>query len=80
MPTEVTPPASGLAPSAVDRRGIPPSSSPEGLTRAEVDERVQAGLVNASDERTSRTIREIVRSNVLTPFNFLLGASASSSC
>ena len=70
----MTPPASGPAPTAVDRRGVPPSSSPAGLTRAEVDERVRAGLVNASDERTSRTIGEIVRANVLTPFNFLLGS------
>jgi cation-transporting P-type ATPase E len=65
---------SSQAPPVVDRRGVPPSSSPTGLTAAEVAERVRAGLVNASDERTSRTVGEIVRANVLTPFNFLLGA------
>ena len=57
---------------SVDRRGIAWSSSPDGLTQAEVDARLEAGLVNASDDRTSRTVGEIVRANVLTPFNVIL--------
>jgi cation-transporting ATPase E len=44
-----------------------------GLTTAEVAARVQRGQVNAVEERTSRTLAEIVRSNVLTRFNAILG-------
>ncbi len=43
-----------------------------GLTAAEVAERVATGRTNAFETRTSRTIGEIVRSNVLTYFNGLL--------
>jgi cation-transporting ATPase E len=39
-----------------------------------VRQRVDAGLTNAVEVRTSRTVLEIVRANVLTFFNFLLGA------
>jgi len=46
---------------------------PEGLTAAEAAERVARGQVNAADERTSRTFGEIVRANVLTRFNAILG-------
>ena len=45
-----------------------------GLTSAEVDERVEAGLVNRAVARPSRTLTEIIRANVLTRFNALLGA------
>nr|WP_223128510.1 HAD-IC family P-type ATPase [Terrabacter sp. MAHUQ-38] len=47
---------------------------PTGLTSAEVAERVSRGAVNRLDERTSRSIAEIVRANVLTRFNAILGA------
>ena len=47
---------------------------PEGLTAAEVAERVSRGAVNQLTERTSRSIGEIVRANVLTRFNAILGA------
>ncbi|MGI8756846.1 MAG: HAD-IC family P-type ATPase [Acidimicrobiales bacterium] len=43
-----------------------------GLTTAEVASRVAAGLVNEVDDRTSRTIGEIVRANVFTRFNAIL--------
>ena len=43
-----------------------------GLTAAEVEARVTAGRTNATSVRTSRTIGEIVRSNVFTIFNGLL--------
>lgn len=46
----------------------------EGLTNAEVQQRVRAGLVNKVTERPSRTTGEIVRANVVTRFNILLGA------
>jgi cation-transporting P-type ATPase E len=45
-----------------------------GLSREEVRQRLQAGLVNRVPERPSRTTKEIVKANVLTRFNFLLGA------
>lgn len=44
-----------------------------GLTPAEVDERVAAGQVNDIPAAPSRTVRQIVRANVLTRFNALLG-------
>ncbi|MCE0763612.1 cation-translocating P-type ATPase [Pseudonocardia kujensis] len=43
-----------------------------GLTAAEVAERVAAGRTNAVDARTSRSVGQIVRANVVTPFNGLL--------
>jgi cation-transporting ATPase E len=45
----------------------------EGLTEVEVAERVARGQVNDVPATPSRTVREIVRSNVLTRFNALLG-------
>jgi len=44
--------------------GIADSASrtgPQGLTSAEVEQRVRSGLVNVADERTSRTLGEIFR-------------------
>jgi cation-transporting ATPase E len=46
-----------------------------GLTAAEVHVRTANGLVNDAGERTSRTLGEIVRANVLTRFNAILGAA-----
>lgn len=46
----------------------------DGLTAAEVAERVATGRTNVTEARTSRTIAEIVRANVLTVFNALLAA------
>src|SRR5690242_11208239 len=44
-----------------------------GLTADEVARRVRDGQVNTADTRTSRTLTEIVRANVLTRFNAILG-------
>jgi cation-transporting ATPase E len=44
-----------------------------GLSAAEVEQRVAQGLVNDTGERTSRTLGEIVRANVFTRFNAILG-------
>ncbi|HEX6147966.1 MAG TPA: HAD-IC family P-type ATPase, partial [Acidimicrobiia bacterium] len=53
----------------------PELASPEGgLTETEVRQRIEAGLVNQVQERPSRTAGEIVRANVVTRFNILLGA------
>jgi len=63
------PPAAETPPELANR----PETSPQGLTAAEVSERTTAGLTNASGERTSRTLTEIVRANVFTRFNAILG-------
>ncbi|WP_076260582.1 HAD-IC family P-type ATPase [Intrasporangium flavum] len=52
---------------------LSPDAAP-GLTSAEVAERVARGQVNRLAERTSRSLGEIVRANVLTRFNAILGA------
>ena len=46
---------------------------PEGLSSDAVRIRVEQGLTNAAEQRTSRTFTEIVRANVLTRFNAILG-------
>lgn len=48
-------------------------SSLDGLSGAEVAERVARGLTNAVPPAPSRTVREILRANLLTRFNALLG-------
>jgi cation-transporting ATPase E len=45
-----------------------------GLSASQVAERVAAGRTNAVDIRTSRTVGQIIRGNVFTFFNGLLGA------
>jgi cation-transporting ATPase E len=44
-----------------------------GLTTAEVEERMQDGRVNDVPSTTSRTTQQIVRSNIFTRFNAILG-------
>jgi cation-transporting ATPase E len=44
-----------------------------GLTAAEVEARVARGQTNGGGERTSRSYAEIVRANVFTRFNAILG-------
>ena len=46
----------------------------DGLSAAEVAERVARGLVNDVPSAPTRTIGQIVRANVLTRFNLLLGS------
>jgi cation-transporting ATPase E len=45
-----------------------------GLSSAEVAERVTRGQVNDVPSRSSRSVREIVRANVFTRFNAIIGA------
>jgi cation-transporting P-type ATPase E len=45
-----------------------------GLDQAEVRARVQAGLVNTAPPMPGRTVGQILRANVLTRFNAILGA------
>ncbi|MEU6817193.1 HAD-IC family P-type ATPase [Streptomyces sp. NPDC046860] len=51
----------------------PRATRPAGLTRAEVAERVARGLVNDVPVRSSRSLGEIVRGNVFTRFNAIIG-------
>ena len=44
-----------------------------GLTSAQVAERRSRGRANGGGERTSRPVAEILRANILTRFNFILG-------
>lgn len=49
-----------------------------GLTKKEVEERIEKGLVNYDNQPKTKTIKEIITTNVFTYFNFLnifLGAS-----
>jgi len=47
--------------------------SPDGLTAAEVRLRTERGLVNTTDRTSTRSIWSIVKANVLTRFNAILG-------
>ncbi|MDO4243725.1 MAG: cation-translocating P-type ATPase [Actinomyces sp.] len=46
-----------------------------GLSAAQVEQRVQQGLTNAYEEKTSRSAVQILRANVLTIFNGILGSA-----
>src|ERR1035441_1319328 len=59
-----TPPAAGAAIAETPAAG---------LTSAQVAERRSRGLANTGGERTSRSVAEILRANILTRFNFILG-------
>ena len=45
-----------------------------GLSAAEVAQRTTAGRVNRTDDRSSRTVGEIIRANVFTRFNAVIAA------
>lgn len=47
------------------------TTSLQGLSSAEVAERVQQGLLNHPVAAPTRSIRQIVRDNIITPFNIL---------
>lgn len=73
MPS-VSPVTPDLSP---DGSGSPRASvgeGPHGLTDQEVAERVAAGLVNQVDDQVGRSVGDIIRANVFTRFNALLGA------
>ncbi|MFD6528861.1 HAD-IC family P-type ATPase [Streptomyces sp. NPDC060184] len=53
--------------------GAPPPYDPRGLSTAEVAERVARGEVNDVPVRSSRSVTEIVRANVFTRFNLIIG-------
>src|SRR6516225_3814156 len=51
----------------------PAETPPVGLTSAQVAERRSRGLTNAGGETTSRSVADILRANILTRFNLILG-------
>lgn len=55
------------------RPAAPPAIRPAGLTGAEVAERRSRGEVNDVPVRSSRSLGEIVRANVFTRFNAIIG-------
>jgi len=54
--------------------GVPWVTGPAGLDDSEVRERVERGEANDAAQCTSRTFLEIVKANVLTRFNAILGS------
>ena len=53
---------------------VAPATDPEtGLTSAEVAERTSRGQVNATEQATSRPLWTIIKTNVFTRFNAILG-------
>jgi cation-transporting P-type ATPase E len=69
-------PPGGLVGQGSDSR-VParsPDDWPRGLSSEEVEERVRSGLVNRAPAPPGRTLGQIVRANVLTRFNAILGA------
>jgi cation-transporting ATPase E len=49
-------------------------ATPAGLTADEVMERIATGRVNATEREGGRSITQILRANVLTRFNAILGS------
>ena len=47
------------------------ASNTSGLSEEQVNARRQQGLVNGTEEITTKTVGQIVRSNLITPFNIL---------
>lgn len=52
---------------------LPAPGGGRGLTAAEVAERIARGEINDVPVRSSRSVREIVRANVFTRFNLIIG-------
>jgi cation-transporting ATPase E len=69
LDADAEPARAGPAPPA-RRAQVPPAT---GLTWAEVAERVARGEVNDVPVRSSRSLTDIVRANVLTRFNAIIG-------
>ncbi|MHA6762419.1 HAD-IC family P-type ATPase [Streptacidiphilus sp. PAMC 29251] len=64
---------SPAGPAAAAASDLAAGAPPTGLTSAEVAERVARGEVNDVPVRSSRSTTEIVRANVLTRFNAIIG-------
>jgi cation-transporting P-type ATPase E len=55
-------------------RNAPRSDPRRGLTPADIEQRIRAGQVNDIPDAPTRTVAQILRANIFTPFNFLLGS------
>src|SRR5690348_12602334 len=66
-----------MADAAASRPPVPSApvaeTPPAGLTSGQVAERRSRGLTNAAGEHTSRPVADILRANIVTRFNLLLG-------
>src|SRR5258708_2559184 len=66
-----------MADAAASRPPVPSvpvaETPPGGLSSAQVAERRARGLTNAGGEHTSRSVAHILRANLLTRFNLILG-------
>ena len=58
-----------------DPRGPVGADAPRGLSASQVRERVRQGLTNAYREPSSRSAAAILRTNLLTVFNAILGVA-----
>jgi len=67
----------GMAEAAPTATETGPATTPAGLTTAEVAGRVAAGQVNTQPARASRSVGQVLRANLLTRFNALIGALAA---
>jgi cation-transporting P-type ATPase E len=56
---------------------VPQPSAADGLTEQQVAERVARGETNVVPDAPTRTIGQIVRGNVFTPVNFIVGVLAA---
>lgn len=64
---------SAIGPSLAREDSLEPADPSQGLTQAEVRARLEAGRVNGVQRSTGRTVPQIVRANLLTRFNAILG-------
>jgi cation-transporting ATPase E len=62
---------------SVDPTGDPAVGAAHGLSAAEVADRVARGQVNAIPAAPTRTVGQIIRGNVLTPINLVVGVLAA---
>jgi cation-transporting ATPase E len=65
---------STIGPSPARQDSLHPAAPPQGLTEAEVRAQREAGHVNGVERSTGRTVPEILRANLFTRFNAILGA------
>jgi cation-transporting P-type ATPase E len=68
----MAPPSSRPQPGSALSRTF--DTPPTGLTLEDVAARAEAGQTNDIAQRTSRSVSEILRANIFTRFNFLLGS------
>jgi cation-transporting ATPase E len=65
---------STIGPVRPRENSLGPADPSKGLTEAEVRAQIEAGRVNAVERFTGRTIPQILRANLFTRFNAILGA------